>query len=149
MRLRGVGTAGTWESYLGGIKNTTYPNSINGVSIPNVQNTTGGTFTETYNSAQHVSLENTDRQIVANGDEANAILSGKFQVTCATATAVKYPALPVRPLSRWGRSTDKRPARTPSCAGRLSVARDQGRQRTCTEPVHLQRLLEWLQPGDP
>ncbi len=90
----GSGTAGTWESYLGGIKNTTYPNSINGVSIPNVQNTTGGTFTETYNSAQHVSLENTDRQIVANGDEANAIFFfswGKFQVTCATGDCGKVP----------------------------------------------------------
>ncbi|HLG91981.1 MAG TPA: hypothetical protein VKY15_03250, partial [Acidimicrobiales bacterium] len=85
----GSGTRATWDGYLGypstGNQSAGYILSINGKQIPNVQNKKGGTFTETFNSANHIILENEDRAIINNGDEANALFFfswGKFQVEC-------------------------------------------------------------------
>jgi hypothetical protein len=80
----GSGTLSTWNGFLGE-NSETYLDTLNGKKFT-YQNKTGGTSTETYSSNKHVILENEDRELVANKDEANALFFfswGKFQVTCA------------------------------------------------------------------
>ncbi len=82
----GSGTRNTWDSYVG-TSSSTYLSTLNGQSF-SIQKSDGTTGTETYNSNDHVILENEDREIITVGDEANALFYfsyGKFNVTCKKA----------------------------------------------------------------
>lgn len=94
----GSGTTSTWSSFIG-LTTTTISSAINdlcsansgkGTTIKNLQSATGTTRTETFSGSKCAAhdniLENEDRAIINNGDEANALFYysyGKFQVTCA------------------------------------------------------------------
>ena len=76
----GSGTTNTWQSFVG-VNPATYLATLNGTSF-NIQKTDGTTGAETYNSNDHVILENEDREIISVGDEANALFFysyGKYQ----------------------------------------------------------------------
>lgn len=90
----GSGTFSTWQSFVG-VNPETYLSTLNGTSF-NIQKTDGTTGPQTYNSNDHIILENEDREIINVGDEANALFFysyGKYQVTCKKGLCGKIPGL--------------------------------------------------------
>ncbi len=88
----GSGTTNTWQSFVG-VNPATYLSTLNGTSF-NIQKPDGTTGAQTYNSNDHIILENEDREIITVGDEANALFFysyGKFNVTCKKGLCGKIP----------------------------------------------------------